>query len=107
MAIHKHHVEVLKKLKTCRALTQRKAILNKGGKQLQRVLREIAHNVLRGNVSLTKKQLKDLKKHRRGVRLIAGKKPTVKRRLKVQQRGGFLSALIAPILTTLASSILR
>lgn len=82
-------------------------MLEKGGPVLQKLLREIAHNILKGNLRLTKKQHTNLRKHRAAVRLLAAKKPSTKSRLKAAQRGGFLPALIAPILAALAGSILR
>ena len=106
MALRAQHVPFLKKLKVCRNLTKRKRLLANGGRTLQKILREIAFNVLKGNIKLTKRQLSNLKRHKKAVRLLASKTPSVKRRLKVEQKGGFLSALIAPVLTALASSVL-
>ena len=73
---------------------------------MQRALREIAFNVLRGAVKLSKQQLKRLFKHKEEVRALAKKNTSGKRREKIIQKGGFLGSLLIPILGTLASTVL-
>lgn len=106
MAIQAHHLPVLKKLKACRNLAKRKALLDRGGATVQRLLREIAYNLLKGNVKLTKRQLSNLRKHKKAVRTLASKKPSLQKRIKLEQKGGFLTALLSPVLAALAGSIL-
>ena len=106
MAIQKHQIPLLKQLRSCKNITKRRALLERGGTAIQAILREIAYNLLKGNLKLTKKQLSNLKKHKKAVRVVASKKPSIKRRIKLEQRGGFLSALLTPVLTALAGSIL-
>ena len=104
--IKQQHIPALKVLRACRSLTKRRHMLETGGSVLQKVLREIAYNILKGNLRLTKSQHQRLKKHRAAVRLLAAKKPTTKSRIKVAQKGGFLAALLTPLIAGLASSIL-
>ena len=66
-----------------------------------RALREIAYNVLKGKLPLTSKQLARLKKHKKCVRLIANKNTTDQTRVKLAQKGGFIGALISPLLAGL------
>jgi len=73
---------------------------------LQRILREIAVNILRGTVKLSPSQRKGLGKYKRAIRDIALKKTPLKKRLKYQQRGGFLGSLLVPVLSMVASAIL-
>lgn len=88
----------------------RKSILRAAENDLITCLSECSHNVLNGNVQLTKKDKQTLKKHRKTLRELAKKKlSTAKRRSILVQRGGFLPALLAPILTvatTLLSSLI-
>ena len=66
-----------------------------------RALREIAFNVLKGKLPLTAKQLARLKKHKTCVRLVANKNTNDQTRIKIAQKGGFIGALIAPLLAGL------
>ena len=105
MGLTNDQVKALHKLHRCSTAKKRSQLLYEGGPPLQKVLRECAHNLLKGTVPLTEKQRKILKKHALGIREIAKKKTTLKRRLLVEQKGGFLLSLLAPILTTLAGSL--
>jgi hypothetical protein len=69
-------------------------------------LRDITFNLLKGNVTLTATQLARLKKHRRAVKLLAAKRTPLKQRVKVTQRGGFIGALLGPLLAGVATSAL-
>lgn len=106
MAIGEQEKRFLKQLKQCRDATRRNRLLVEGGPKLQKALREIAFNLLKGNVTLTKGQLTRLRQHKKGVRALAKKKTPLKTRLKVEQRGGFLPALIAPVLASLAGGVI-
>ena len=106
MAIGEQERRFLRQLKQCRNASRRSRLLVEGGPKLQRALREIAFNLLKGNVTLSKAQLSRLRQHKKGVRALARKNTPLRTRLKVEQRGGFLSALIAPVLTSLASSVI-
>lgn len=94
---------VLKKLCKCNKKTQ-KQLLNQGGKKLQLCLRECALNVIRGNVPLSKHQFKKLRKYRKDLRELSHKRTSLKRRLKIEQKGGFLASLLLPIVGSLASA---
>jgi hypothetical protein len=99
-ALLKRHAATLKVLgqpKLCPVL--KKLILTgQGSKQLIRCLSEIAYNVLRGNVPLTPHQKGQLGKHKFPLRQLGQKKVSHKKKVRlVQQKGGFLSALLAPL----------
>lgn len=100
------HLSLLRKLKKCKPRC-RKQLLSSGGKSLQLCLRECAVNILRGNVRLTKCQITRLKKYKKQIREIGRKKTTQKRRLQIEQKGGFLPALIAPILGAVLGGLIR
>ncbi len=106
MPLKKHDALYLAQLKACRTLSRRKRLIADGGQKLQKILREIAHNLVKGNVKLTPKQLEKLKRHKQDVRLLATKRTPLKRRQRIAQKGGFIGALLAPLLTGIAASAL-
>ena len=75
-----------------------KAIINTGDKELINALCECALNVLSGNVPLTKTQKTRLCRHKTGLREISRKNTSLKKKKETLQRGGFLGALLSPIL---------
>lgn len=87
----------------------RKGILKLAEKDLITCLFECSHNVLKGNIQLSKKQKQALKKHSKALRELAKRKTPVSQRRKILvQKGGFLPALLGPILavaTTLLSGL--
>jgi hypothetical protein len=102
----KAHLETLKKLRRC-GKKQQKTILTEGGKPLQLCLQECALNVLKGNVPLTKGQFKKLKSHKNSLRQLSKKRTSHKKRLLIEQKGGFLPLLLAPIVGSLLGGILK
>ena len=100
------HLSSLKKLKKCTPEC-RKNLLESGGKSLQVCLRECAFNILKGNVHLTKAQKTKLQKYKEQVREISRKKTSHKKRLQIEQKGGFLGALIAPVLGALVGGLIK
>ena len=100
------HGAMLKKLKTCNS-KERKKLLKLGGKALQLCLQECCINILNGNVPLTPLQLRKLKRHKEKLRKLAKTSTTQKNRLNIEQRGGFLPALIAPVLGAVLGAVLK
>ena len=94
----KKHIDELKVLKKAKPKL-RKSILKAADNQLIHCLCECCHNVLNGNVELSAKQKKALQKHRRRLRELVAKKTSQKKRRDILvQNGGFLPALLAPVL---------
>jgi hypothetical protein len=62
---------------------------------------ECAKNVLKGTVPLTSAQLRKLRRQKNNLRLLAVKKTSVKKKKKILQKGGFIGAIIPPILSIL------
>lgn len=102
----KAQLTALKKLRKCSA-KERKAILTKGGKPLQLCLRECAINVLKGNVQLTKPQFKKLRKYKVKLRDLSKRNTSQKKRLQIEQKGGFLPSLLAPILGSVLGGLFK
>jgi hypothetical protein len=84
----------------------RKSILRAAEKDLITCLSECSHNVLNGNVQLCAKDKKALRKYSKVLRELAQRKTsTAKRRKILVQKGGFLPALLGPIIAV-ASTLL-
>ena len=90
-----------------RALTkskprQRKAYLQHANKALITCLSECCANTLKGNVPLTSSQKKTLLRYKKHIRQAADKSSSHKARRDIfVQKGGFLSAILGPILRLL------
>lgn len=65
---------------------------------------EAAFNVLRGNVPLNQRRLKQLDKHRKLLKSLSNKKISLKQKKKIlnQKGGAILPLLLPPVLTFLA-----
>ena len=86
----------------------RKAILEHADPELIKALCECAHNILQRNVQMTPLEKTRLRKYKSKLRLIARKNVSVKqKRLKLQQTGGFLPALLAPLAANVIIPLLR
>lgn len=62
---------------------------------------ECTKNLLKGNVPLTSSQMKKLRREKHNLRQLALKKTPLKEKRKIIQKGGFLGALLPPILSVL------
>ena len=62
---------------------------------------ECAKNVLAGNVALSPEHKRRLKRHKLSLRKLALKKTPLKTKKKLVQSGGFLGALLGPIVKVL------
>ena len=86
----------------------RKSILQHADSNLVKCLCECSLNVLKGNVSLSPHQKRKLSRHKQKLRALANPKlsKAKKKKLLIQQ-GGFVGALIGPVLSTLAGLLLK
>ena len=92
------HSSTLKVLKTAKPI-KTKAIIGNGDKELVNVLCECAHNVLKGNVPLTHHQKRKLQSHKKTLRCLSSRrKLSLVKKKKLLQKGGFLGALLGPVL---------
>ena len=64
---------------------------------------ECVKNVLKGNVKLSSAQKKKLKAKRKDLRLMTLKKTSLSKKRKIIQSGGFLGALLGPIVSVLGN----
>lgn len=84
-----------------------KAILRGADKDLLHCLTECAYNIIRGNIPLTPTQKAQLTKYKRQLRNVANKKTGLKQKQKFVQTGGFLPALLAPLLGSVIAPLTK
>lgn len=95
----------------CKTACRKKALLQSGGADMLKGLSECCHNVLAGNVPLKERHVKKLNKYKKQLRQMANRKVTIKTKGRlVTQSGGFIGPLLsvlAPIISSIASSFIR
>ena len=82
----------------------RKYILKNADKKLVDAIRECLHNLLKGNLPIKKNDMKNIKKHKNYIRMVASGSCFKKNKQLLVQKGGFLSILLptaVQLLTTL------
>ena len=82
-----------------------KAILKGVNKDLLKCLSECAYIILRGNAKLAATQKTRLTKYKQKLRKVGNKKTSLKQKQKLVQTGGFLPALLAPLLTSVIAPL--
>ena len=80
-------------------------VLKGADKYLLTCLSECAHNILQGNVPLGVIQKRKLQKYKKELKLLRKKSSKEKEKKKALQKGGFLPALLAPILTSVVAPL--
>jgi len=68
---------------------------------------ECAKNVIKGNLPLTKRQMTNLRRRRYDLRALSAKKTSLRTKRKILQKGGFLTALVPPVLSVLGSLLMQ
>ena len=101
---HQHLLHVLKKS----SKPLQKAILKTADPDAIKALIEVCNNTLRGNLQLTANAQKKLCKYKNIIRKIASPSGTIasKRRIFVNQSGGFVGALITTLLSSIVGQLL-
>ena len=86
-----------------------KSLIKSAPKDLIDSLCECGFNILHGSVPLTPRQHRNLMKYKTPLRNLCDKSKgcSVKRRKTILQKGGFLGALLKPVLGVLASTLLN
>ena len=84
-----------------------KIILKNASPDLVRALSECCLNVLKGNIKLNAGQKTRLRRYKNILRKLAAKKLAVKTRKQLLQKGGFIGALLGPVLGVLGSLLGR
>ena len=79
-----------------------KAIIEQADDDLLDCLRVCCKNTLEGNVPLSPSQKDKLKRHKNTLRELVEPRPSRNRKRALLQKGGFLSALLGPVLALAA-----
>ena len=99
------HIGFLKNVKKAKPAARKQLVARASGDQIK-CIADCCHNILTSNIPLSPGQKKKLQRHANIIRLVARKKVSLKNKKRaLQQQGGFLPALIAPILGVVGSLI--
>ena len=86
---------------------QRREVLRTASNEQVKSLCECAYNILKRNVPVTPAQLQDLRRHKKLMYMLADRSvPVDAKRRRIQQRGGFIVALLRPIASALLGALL-
>jgi len=102
----KRHAKTLSYLAECDKHNC-KAIINAAGSELLNCFSDICYNVLKGKVSLSPTEENNLRKYKNILRKIADKKSTLKTKKTLVQKGGFLSALLGPLIESVLAPLAK
>lgn len=87
----------LKSLAVAKGVVQQ-SMINMGSKDFIKSLVECAMNILKGNVPLKSPHYKRLKKYHKHLRELTKVSTSQKRRRDILQTGGFIGALLKPLI---------
>ena len=79
--------------------------VKKCNKEFVDCVSECAKNVLRGNVPLKSNQKAKLRRNQNNLRSLAIKRTSLKKKRQILQKGGFLAALLPPVLSLLGGAL--
>ena len=99
----KKYLSVLKRIRRLGDRAKREYVRTK---QFVECVSECAKNVIKGNVPLTSRQMKNLRHKRHDLRALSKRKTSLQAKRKILQKGGFLTALL-PVLSVLGSVLLQ
>ena len=88
-------------------MTAKREYVRKCDKEFLDCISEYAKNIIKGNVPLTSRQMTELRRKRHDLRALSAKKTSLRTKRKILQTGGFLTALLPPILSVLGSLLLQ
>ena len=99
----KHYAHVLKKFKRANSLKRKKILQQNLNKDFIHCICECCKNILNGNIKLTSRQLKDIRRRKHILRELIVKRISLAKKRKLIQRGGFLGAILGPIVSVLST----
>lgn len=68
---------------------------------------DICHNILKDRLKLSGKEKRNLSKYKKQIRKIANRSTTNKSKRELIQKGGFLGAILAPLLGSIIGPIAK
>jgi len=97
----KKYIPVLKRISKLGDRARRDYV-RKCDREFINCVSECAKNIIKGNVSLNDRQKARLRRNRNDLRAVSVKKTSLGKKRRIVQKGGFLTALISPVLAALA-----
>ena len=102
----KKYLPVLKRIRKMGDKAKREYV-RKCDREFVDCVSECTKNVIKGNVPLNGRQMKKLHRKRQDLRALSKKKTSLRAKRKILQKGGFLTALLPPVLSVLGSLLLQ
>lgn len=99
----KRHAAFLRLLAKATPKTRKAMLKSNCTKDFIKCISELARNTLKGNVDLSPAQLDSLRRRKQTLRAISLKKTSLRKKRKLIQSGGFLGALIGPVISILSN----
>ena len=102
-------VRMLPKLKRLKRMSknEQKCFIETCNKDIICGLCEIGKNLLKGKVPLKVNHLKELKRRKKLIRELVLKNTAVSKKKKILQKGGFIGALLTPVLSFLGGLLAK
>src|SRR6266516_6711830 len=97
----RRHVNLLKALHRASPVIRKRLLKKHFDGDFVACISECAKNILKGNVPLSAGQKKKLSFKKKALRQIILKKTSLRKKKNLIQRGGFLGALLGPIISVL------
>lgn len=82
-----------------------KQIISGAEPSLVKAFTECSYNLLQGNVPLTKTQLTRLRRYKAALRSLAKKNASLRTKKAILQRGGFIGALLGPVVSSIVGML--
>jgi hypothetical protein len=98
----RQYLPILKRINRLGEKARRK-LVQKCNRQLIDCFSECSKNVLKGNVPLKDSEVKKLRREKSNLKALSLKKTSLKKKRKILQKGGFIGALLPPVLSVLSS----
>ena len=102
----KKFLPVLKRMRKFSDKAKRQYV-GKCNRQFLDCISECAKNIIKGNVPLTTTQKAKLRRNRNDLRALSVKKTSLRKKRRILQKGGFLGAILPPVLGVLANLFLK
>ena len=99
----KKYAPLLRMLNSASPAVRKRLMKNACSNDFVKCVCECASNIIKGNVPLTTSQKGQLLRRKRLLKKLVLKKTSLKNKKKIVQTGGFLGALLGPIVSVLGS----
>jgi hypothetical protein len=99
----RRHAPLLRALSKATSTTRKRLLKSHCTPDFLACIKQCAQNVIKGNIPLTGAQLNALRRKKHILKQLVHKRTSLAKRKKLVQTGGFLGALLGPIVSVLSS----